>query len=711
MKLNIVFANDNTGGGNMTIRTKLVLAFLASIVVAIGSITTVVSLQVSKNSVAAFEESSLGQLDRTNDFIAAFLNEARYNAMFLAKLDEVVQAPGKITSYVNTTSAPSIRRADMQPNEQKLFDIFMHMTKGNPAYDGVFLGTAEGGFNMFPEDSLPAGYDPRKRPWYKEALGSGEDSIISKAYMSTTRVPVSSVVAKVFDAQRRVVGAIGIDINLSTLTRVTSALHIGQTGYVMLVEDTGIIISDPKHEQFAFKNITETGTPAFTRIMGMKRGMFEDSLDGKDRIFTVVTGYLGWKLVSVIDADEVYGKARSLVFTIVSIGFGIALVLLAVAWFIARSVAEPIRMLVEASGEVARGNFNALPSERHFSGELLTLRGSLNDMVTQLGNLVSTAETKTQEAEEQARKAGEALTQAEEARRAGEVARREGIMQTAGRLESIVDQITSASQELASQIGEATRGSDIQRARTTEAATAMEEMNASVLEVASNASRAAESAEHARKEAEGGGGIVRDVVSSIGEVNRFAAEMGGSLDDLGKQAEGIGHIMTVITDIADQTNLLALNAAIEAARAGEAGRGFAVVADEVRKLAEKTMTATKEVGDAIGAIQRGTRNNIDGMSRASGVISQSTDLASRAGDALGRIVNIVESTADQVRSIATASEEQSAASEEINRSTEEVNRIASEMAEAMSQSAVAVNELARLAADLQDIIRQLKEDR
>ena len=64
-------------------------------------------------------------------------------------------------------------------------------------------------------------------------------------------------------------------------------------------------------------------------------------------------------------------------------------------------------------------------------------------------------------------------------------------------------------------------------------------------------------------------------------------------------AEGIGRIMNVISDIADQTNLLALNAAIEAARAGDAGRGFAVVADEVRKLAEKTMTATKEVGDAI----------------------------------------------------------------------------------------------------------------
>ena len=41
-----------------------------------------------------------------------------------------------------------------------------------------------------------------------------------------------------------------------------------------------------------------------------------------------------------------------------------------------------------------------------------------------------------------------------------------------------------------------------------------------------------------------------------------------------------------------------------------AGRGFAVVADEVRKLAEKTMTATHEVGAAITGVQQGTQSSI-----------------------------------------------------------------------------------------------------
>ena len=157
-----------------------------------------------------------------------------------------------------------------------------------------------------------------------------------------------------------------------------------------------------------------------------------------------------------------------------------------------------------------------------------------------------------------------------------------------------------------------------------------------------------------------------------------------------------------------RSNLLALNAAIEAARAGDAGRGFAVVADEVRKLAEKTMAATKEVGEAVAGIQTGTQQNIKSMDDSGAAVSRSTDLAGEAGQSLKNIVEQVESTADQVRAIATASEQQSAASEQISRGTEEVNRIAAETAQAMNQSAQAVSELAALSQELQRLVDELK---
>jgi methyl-accepting chemotaxis protein len=282
------------------------------------------------------------------------------------------------------------------------------------------------------------------------------------------------------------------------------------------------------------------------------------------------------------------------------------------------------------------------------------------------------------------------------------------IGEAARQADGVAEQVVDASQELAAQVEESSQGADLQRERASEAATAMEEMNSTVLEVARNASEAASLADKSRERALSGAEVVERMTGTIRKVHENAAQLKGDMADLGQQAEGIGRVMNVISDIADQTNLLALNAAIEAARAGDAGRGFAVVADEVRKLAEKTMTATQEVGQAIHAIQQSAQKNVRNTEEAARSIDESTGMAAESAQALREIVGFIERTTDQVRAIATASEEQSAASEEISRAMSEINQIATETAHAMSESRRATDDLARIAADLKAIIDAMR---
>jgi len=97
-------------------------------------------------------------------------------------------------------------------------------------------------------------------------------------------------------------------------------------------------------------------------------------------------------------------------------------------------------------------------------------------------------------------------------------------------------------------------------------------------------------------------------VANVHEMATKTMAVAATVEALNQQAAQIGGIVSLIKEVADQTNLLALNAAIEAARAGEQGRGFAVVADEVRKLAERTTTATSEIGALVDTIRQEALN-------------------------------------------------------------------------------------------------------
>ncbi|GFK95206.1 Methyl-accepting chemotaxis protein McpQ [Fundidesulfovibrio magnetotacticus] len=423
----------------------------------------------------------------------------------------------------------------------------------------------------------------------------------------------------------------------------------------------------------------------------------------------------GWKVGEVHGAFEIISsldraakQTSSAALSGGLITLGVLGAIFAIAWVsMSKNVLGPLNNIQEFAGAVANGQLDAQP-KGSFTAELKALKDAISTMVGKLKEKMAEAQRKTQEAEVQKTQAEKSMAEAQ-----AQEAKVTGLLSTMASVATdsaeIARQVALASEALSAQVEQVNKGAEIQNQRTEETATSMEEMNATVLEVARNSSSAAESAESARTEAQKGARIVAQSVEAIKQVYQQAHQLKTQMTALGKQADDISRILDVISDIADQTNLLALNAAIEAARAGEAGRGFAVVADEVRKLAEKTMNATKEVGEVIGSIQTGARDNIKSVEAASQSIDSATGLASQSGEALDHIVTLVTQTSDQVRSIATAAEQQSAASEEINRAVDDIRRVTAETADGMGHSAKAVSDLAVLAQKLQGLIDDMNK--
>ena len=568
----------------------------------------------------------------------------------------------------------------------------------------------------------------RKGGWYLGPKETSKESVLDPfpyivqgktEWLTTISVPVKE--------NNKFLGVSGTDLRLTFLQKMAEevdAKTYSGKGDVLIISYDGLIVANSADASMVGKALSNALPNADKVMVNVREGKGYSGLDegGKSIIAysPVKLGRSGkfWSVLVKLPRDVVLAEADTLenhladrakndAYNQIMVGVGVAFLGIICLWIFAGSLTRPIVSAKEFAESVAAGDFSRQLMVNQ-QDEIGVLADSLRTMVTNLQAMIAEAHAKGEEAQKAMVEAQNATQEAHTARAQAERAKAEGMLHAAGQLEGVVEIVTSASQQLSGQIAQSSHGAEEQSGRVRETATAMEEMNATVLEVARNAQQAADASIQTKQKALEGSTIVNDAVKGIETVRDQSMAIKEDMNALGKQAEGIGQVMNVIADIADQTNLLALNAAIEAARAGDAGRGFAVVADEVRKLAEKTMSATQEVGQAIRDIQEGTRKNIANVDKAAVSIESATGLSVRSGEALQQIVTLVEQVNDQVQSIATASEQQSAASEEINRSVEQVSAISAETAQSMEQASSAVAELAQQSKVLQKLITEMK---
>ncbi len=556
------------------------------------------------------------------------------------------------------------------------------------------------------------GSDFSDREYFQKSK-SGQPCVVGIKSASTGDFATVIAMPLLLNNQTIAVLTAGIDNNILAQT-TTNKIKVGQKGLVYVYDMKGHVILHPDKSALGRD---DSQLPHVAQLLRQKNGRtrFDDSKGESKGLYYKELPHEGWIICVEFDRGEIFKPISDLLANASLLTLVCALIVGTMIFISARGI---VRMLGGISGvaeAVAGGRLTTNGKERSLfdaaekrGDEFSTLAAGMRRMVESIRHLLSESEHKTEAAQHATEKAEKATARAEEAARQAESAKREGMLAAAGQLEEVVSIISAASTELAAQIEQSDKSAVESSQRLAEAATAMNEMNATVQEVARNASSASAVTAETRANAESGAGIVEKSLQSIGQVHKVSLALKNDMNTLHQHAQAITQIMNVISDIADQTNLLALNAAIEAARAGDAGRGFAVVADEVRKLAVKTMASTNEVGQAIAAIQGSAGQSVQAMDKALAEVETATDLAQQSGDALQQIVSKVEASADQVRAIATASEQQSATSEEINQSIVCVNEMSGQTAQAMGEASRAVSELARQAERMSELIAEMK---
>ncbi len=230
-------------------------------------------------------------------------------------------------------------------------------------------------------------------------------------------------------------------------------------------------------------------------------------------------------------------------------------------------------------------------------------------------------------------------------------------------------QVASASQALA-------QGS-------TEQASAIQQITASISEIAEKTKMNAEQANDTNRQ-------MSEVIQNVEKGNTQMQDMMSAMQEINKSSESISKIIKVIDDIAFQTNILALNAAVEAARAGEAGKGFAVVAEEVRSLAAKSAAAASETAELIE----------DSISK----VNIGSKLADDTAAALSVINSMVKNCDDQVEGIAASSNYQATAVAQIEQAIAQVSQVVQTNSATSEQCAAASEELSNQATRMRDLL-------
>lgn len=267
--------------------------------------------------------------------------------------------------------------------------IFESIYKSDDCISSIYIGTENGIFYKYSADNSYKRYDPRTRPWYKDAvkqLSKDNKPVWQNTYISKSNGKFCITCSKTFkDSNNKILGVCAIDMYIDDISKIITNSKIGNSGYNFVVDENSNIIMHP--DFLKFNNLITNSDnnndekKLINKVIEKKSGIF--NFNQNEKSYYVACDDMGinnWIWVSVVEENEIMSpisEVKNIInehslksenelkkdFAVVFLRFIIILfIIFIVAYFMcikfSKTISKPIIKLSHATKDIGKGNFS-----------------------------------------------------------------------------------------------------------------------------------------------------------------------------------------------------------------------------------------------------------------------------------------------------------------------------------------------------------------
>jgi methyl-accepting chemotaxis protein len=473
------------------------------------------------------------------------------------------------------------------------------------------------------------------------------DNVAGKIVLNTSvAVPMFSQ-----DEQKKLLGVIGIDINVDTIQSMAQARQPFGNGVSAVFSNDGTVVAhfDPSRlgKPMAETELDMAG-PYFDDLMeAVKNGAlfyFTNYIAASDAVYNIVITPIPigdnsapWSYAIAVPTKTVMAAVNRMVLMVIIISIVVVSLVIMAAIVLSRSLTKPIITVTNALRDISEGEGDLTKQLMVTSkDEIGDLALYFNKTLGNIRNLIGVIKYKVHALTNTGHELSVNMTTTSSA--VDEIAENfEAIKGLETKQQKASGEVDKSLENIKTSINFLNKLIEDQTESVNTSSSAIEQMTANIHSVSQTLIENGKNVEALTEASDLGRTALQTVAQEIQEIAHDSA--------------GLLEINAVMKNIAAQTNLLSMNAAIEAAHAGSAGMGFAVVADEIRKLAESSSVQSKTTTTMLKKIKA----SIDNITKSSG------DVLARF-EAINTEVNTV---CEHELNIRNAMEEQEAGGQQI----------------------------------------------